>query len=268
AEGVVALDVAGDRVGTFELAYRGQIEDVAATDDSIALATAEDVLLGNRTGFERTGFGPAVAVGGDPLLAVDPDGAVHSRAEGWRKIGAIDDRIATVNGDLLASSEGVYRRREDTIEYVGLDRVRDVSTEAVPLAATAEGVFRLGAGWMAELEGDARVVAATQGTPGDEPIRAHAVTETGLFEFAPEGEKFSEGEWVRSRGDGGQSIVDIAYVQSTDGVEHIESPTGGASVLAVTSDGVFLADSGDGFRRRSLGVSDVVGLAVGGEENA
>ncbi|MFB6267708.1 MAG: hypothetical protein ABEI31_08620 [Halodesulfurarchaeum sp.] len=277
AEGVVALDVAGDRVGTFELAYRGAVEDVAATDESIAVATPEDVLLGDRNGFERTGFGPAVAVGGDPLLAVDTDGRVHTRAEGWTRIGSIDGRIAAVDGDLLASSEGVYRRREDAIEYVGLDRVRDVSTEAVPLAATAEGVFRLGAGWMAELEGDARVVAATEGMAGEGPVRAHAVTEAGLFEFASAGDGFSEGNWVERQVDAARSIVDIDYFESADSVDRSqssagndrsESTDGGTSVVAVTSDGVFLVDAGNGFRRRSLGVSDVVGLAVGGEENA
>ncbi|MFB6219706.1 MAG: hypothetical protein ABEH77_11145, partial [Halobacteriaceae archaeon] len=162
--GVLEVGVVGDTVGEFGVAHRCTARDVAA-GGTVAVATDEDVLLGS--GFEPTGFGPAVAVTTDPLVAAGPDGRIARREDGgWVTLGTVGEARA-IDGELLAAADGVYRVG-DGLDRAGLDDARDVAA-AGPFAATAAGVFRLGNGWLAELDADERVVAAGGG-------RAHAAT--------------------------------------------------------------------------------------------
>ena len=98
--GVVGISLSGDIVGEFGIEHRCDARDVAARGDAVAVATDEDVLVGE---FEPTDHGPAVAVSvtGDGVLAAAPHGtvsvlgagasadAVHYGAEASQAAGAI-----------------------------------------------------------------------------------------------------------------------------------------------------------------------------------
>jgi hypothetical protein len=227
--GLVSASVSGDLVGEFGIERRGPVRDVAA-DARVAVAAEEDVLVGD----EATGFGPAVAVGvdGGTVFAASEDGRV-GRFDGttWTDVGAVADP-RRFDGDLLAA-DGVYRV-EDDCTYSGLDAVADVAA-AVPLAATADGVFRLGNGWMDEREGDFSVVAS-------DGIRSHGICDGRLFA------RPAPGEWVELDVPTDDRPVDVAYTPD--------------AVVAVTESGTLLAAADDGWRTRELGVRGVRSLAV------
>ncbi|MFC7008976.1 HVO_0234 family beta-propeller protein [Halalkalicoccus salilacus] len=159
--GVVRVSVAADRIGTFGLERRCVARDLAVIDGTLAVATDEDVLFGD----EPTGFGPALAVGGtDAPIAADSEGRI-ARYDGdeWTDLGTAED-VRAIDGDLIATPNGVHRAGP-TLQHVGLDGVNDVSTPGVPLAATAERLYRLGNGWMEELEGAFELVATDRRSP-------------------------------------------------------------------------------------------------------
>ncbi|WP_327050522.1 HVO_0234 family beta-propeller protein [Halomicrococcus gelatinilyticus] len=238
--GVATVAVSDDIVGEFGITHRCTALDVATRrggDDAaarLAVATDEDVL---DDAFEPLDFGPAVAVGfdGDDLLAASPDGTLARRpagSEDWRELGSVGE-VRAIDGDLVATDEGVDRALDDGVQHAGLDDVRDVAAAETPLAATADGVYRLGNGWMQEYEGDVRVVAAD----GD---RVHAATPGGLFAR-------HDGEWEAESLPAGSAVVDVAY---------------GDGTYAVTADGTLLVTVGDGWRHRSIGLRDVAAIAV------
>lgn len=235
--GVVVASLSTDRIGEFRLDHRGVARDVAAVGDRRAVATDEDVLAG---GYEPTGFGPAVAVGfdGDHLLAAGPDGRVARLDDGWTTLGRVETPRA-VHGGMVAAADGVWMVDGDDLRNVGLDAVRDVHGRGMPLAATDDGLYRLGNGWMDELAGAFGVVSADAADD-----RAHAVGADGTFT------REGVGEWtpVDTPGD----PVDVGYTE--------------AATVAVTEAGTLLADAGtgDGWRRRELGVDGVAALAVRG----
>jgi hypothetical protein len=234
--GVAAVSVSGDIVGEFALAHRCAARDISGSDGRLAVATDEDVLVGDGETFDSTGFGPAVAVGfdGDTLLAGDPEGGVHRLADGdWHSVGSVEGRVRAIDGDLVAAESGVYRVGND-LRHVGLDDARDVAVDGF-LAATGRGLYRLGNGWLDELDGDVRVVAS-------DGERAHAATPDALYERR-------DGDWTRVETPVEEPVVGVAY---------------GDAVYAVTDSGTFFADAGDGWRTRSLGLSGVRGLVVGG----
>ncbi|MDS0476261.1 hypothetical protein [Natrinema sp. 1APR25-10V2] len=266
AIGVVRVRVAGATVGEFGLCERCTARGVAATRSSVAVATDEDVRefaledetddtadeapvdAGDET-FTETGFGPAVAVGyndGD-LLAAGQDGRVARRAVGtdeWTTL--VDDlgaAVRAIDGDLVGTEDGVYRVHDDGLDHAGLTDVRDISAAGVPLAATADGLYKLGNGWMEVLEGDFETVAADPRSEPGRLLRAHAVSESGLYECA------ADDEWqaLENSSDPGERVVDFGY---------------GDAVYAVTADGTFLSASDGDWRTRTLGVTDVAGLAI------
>ncbi|OIB55358.1 HVO_0234 family beta-propeller protein [Natrialba sp. SSL1] len=263
-----------------------------------------------------TGFGPATAVGvtGSTILAAGPDGTVRflqdergdDGQDGWRDSdwqelefgpsngSGRDDRrtptsIRAIDGDLLATDAGVYRLREAdrawVLEHAGLTDVVDVSAAAVPLAATADGLYRLGNGWMEVLEGAFETVTADpQAEPG-RLSRAHAVTTTGAATAAGTAETAAEARGAETTEtdlyafeDGGweqvsvervnENIVDIGYGPRATSEQ--EATTGLESVYAVTESGTVLvsttepgeATAPDRWRQRSVGVTGVTGLAV------
>jgi len=241
--GVATVAVSDDIVGEFGITHRCTARDVAtrrpetSADDAaprLAVATDDDVL---DDAFEPLDFGPGAAVGfdGDDLLAASPDGTLARRAAGsedWRELGSVGE-VRAIDGDLVATDEGVYRALDDDVQHAGLDDVRDVAAAETPLAATADGIYRLGNGWMREFEGDVRVVASD----GD---RAHAATPESLFAH-------SDGEWTAESLPAGSAVVDVAY---------------GDGTYVVTADGTLLVTVGDGWRHRSIGLPDVAAIAV------
>ncbi|WP_306054545.1 HVO_0234 family beta-propeller protein [Natronococcus wangiae] len=250
--GVVRVRVAGDSVGEFGLCERCDARDVVAAGETIAVATDEDVRVLDSGGdaiddptFVETGFGPAVAVGtdGSQPLAAGSDGRIARREDdSW--VTLEDDlgaSVRAVDGDLVGTDRGVYRVHEGGLDHAGLTDVRDVSAAGVPLAATDDGLYKLGNGWMSVLEGSFDVVAADPRSDPGRLVRAHAVSGDSVREYAAE-----DGEW-RALEHPADPVVDVGY---------------GDAVYAVAEDGTFAAATDGEWRSQVLGVDGVTGLAV------
>ncbi|WP_415379460.1 hypothetical protein [Halosimplex sp. TS25] len=243
-QGVATVRISGDQVGRFGLASRCRARDVATTGGAVLVATDEDVLVGPEP-FESLGFGPAVAVAADAdgtVFAAGEDGRVSRYGDGeWAALGAVEE-VRALSGRFVAAADGVFRIDGDELASVGLDDARDVANaDGAPLAATGDGLYRLGNGWLRESEGPFTAVAAGDG-------KSHAATTDALY--AREGDAW---ETVDLPVDG--PVVDVAY---------------GECVYAVTEAGTVLveaepeqtADGTGGWRSRSLGLPDVAALAV------
>ncbi len=244
-QGVAAVSVSDDRVGEYGIDHACTALDIAAADGQLAAATPTDVLVKDGESYDQLGFGPAVAVGfdGDALVAVGPDWSVARTTEAgeWESVGAVDSPVRAVDGDLVAAEDGVYRVRDGGIDHVGLDDARDVSTPGTPLAGTGDGLYRLGAGWMSQVDGEFRLVAAARDASPGELGRAHAVTRDHLYAHA-------DGEWT---------VVDVPADDPVAGVGY-----GPDATYAIATDGTFLADAGDGWRTQPLGLTEIGGVAV------
>lgn len=242
--GVATVDVSDDQVGRFGLAHRLEVRGVAG-HGRLAVATDEDVHVGDAERVTATGFGPAVAVGDDgaALVAADAAGRVARAVPGhdpaatvWTDLGRVEPPVRAVEGDLVAAADGVYRAGEG-LRSLGLDGAADVAA-AGSLAATADGVFRHDGDWHRELSGAATLVA------GDED-RAHAVLD-GVLRAR------RDGEWVDADCPA-DAVAAVAY---------------GPATYAATAEGTFLVDpatakdGATGWRSRALGLGGVVGLAV------
>lgn len=247
--GIVRVAVAGELVGEFSLIRRTDARDVVADGGSITVATAEDVLIAEEAdlsadggdAFVETGFGPSVAVGVDDegLLAAGEAGRVARRRDDeWHDLESGLAGIRAIDGDLLATADGVYRVRDGGLDLAGLEDVRDVSAPGFPLAATGSGLYALGNGWMRAREEATDVVAADPASEAGRLARAHAVADGTVFEY-------DGGDW-RDR-DRSRRIVDFGY---------------GETVYAVTADGEFLSRTADDWRSRHLGIVGVGGLAL------
>ena len=235
--GLARVEVSDDIVGEFALERGGPATDVAAADGRLAVATPEAVLVSDGERFTETGFGPAQAVGFHDGLVATGDGRIARLEDDegvedgeWTTLGRLDD-VRAVDGDMVAAASGVHRL-DGT--HVGLDDANDVSTAADPLAATADGLYYLANGWMTAREGAFETVA------GDADGTAHAATAEALYERA-------DGEWRAVDLPVGGAVADVAY---------------GDATYVVTRDGTFLANAGDGWRHRSLGLPDVSAVAV------
>lgn len=294
--GVAVARVSGDTVGEFSLVERTTARDVAATALGVAAATTEGVLVGDADGFTDAGFGPAVAVGsydGGVLAAADDGRVAHYDGEQWTAVGAVDGEVRALDADLVAAADGVYRVTDDALAPVGLDDVRDVAAAGVPLAATPDGLYRLGAGWMRTLDGAFDVAASDPVTADAGGLgRAHAATPDALYEHAGDSERDgAEGDSGEEEGTAHDDTE--ADDAGTDGVEHeadgregeensgdwrrrdlpVDSPVADVAyaadaVVVLTAAGALAVDAGDGFRHRSLGLRDAASLAVVAEGNA
>lgn len=251
--GVAVARVSQDKIGEFSLAERCTARDVAATARGVAAATDEDVLVGDDDGFEATGFGPAVAVTGydGDVLAAGEDGRLARYDGSWEPLGTVAD-VRALDAGLVAAADGVHRLTDDGLSAVGLDDAKDVAAAGVPLAATPDGLYRLGAGWMAAIEGSFEVATSDPVTAdAGELGRAHAATGDSLYEHAPGDDADA---WRARELPIEDAVVDVAY--ATD------------AVIVLTADGALAADAGDGFRHRSLGLRAASALAVVAEGNA
>ncbi|UTF54441.1 HVO_0234 family beta-propeller protein [Natronosalvus rutilus] len=273
--GVVRVLISGDAVGEFSLLERCTAHDLAAGVGWLAVATDEDVLVSDLSSeseehaFVRTDFGPAVAVGirDGTLLAADAAGRAGTlgletlAADDWHDLAFPDAKapeqptVRAADGDLLATDAGVYRRSGTRLVHAGLSAVRDVSAAGVPLAATADGLYRLGNGWMRDLEGPFDRVAADPLSDPGSLGRAHALGDA-VYEHGTGGadpETASENGWRRLEALD-TDLVDVAY---------------GDGIYAVTEDGtVLVADPGRGpgtesrWRPHPIGVRGVAAMVV------
>jgi len=244
--GVTRVETAGGQVGRFSLEHRCSARDIAGASGEIAVATDDSVLISTDDGFARTGFGPATAVGydADGLLAAGDGRVARYTADNWRDLGAVAD-VRAIDGDLLAAANGVYGLPD--CAYLGLHDAADV---APGFAVTASGLYARGGSaatvdtgeqWTELRPGDHAVVASDDG-------RAHAADGDSLVELV-------DGKWRPCELPVRERVVDVTY---------------GADTYAITEAGTFLVDTADdatadgrgGWRSRSLGVPEVVGVAV------
>ncbi|MHB9287497.1 hypothetical protein ACKVMT_10735 [Halobacteriales archaeon Cl-PHB] len=239
--GLTRVTVSGDQVGRFSLERRDAIRDVAGADGRLLVATGSDVLVGTSEGFEPTAFGPADAVGIDEgaPIAAGPDGTVACLVGNeWESLGELPE-VRAIDGPYVAATDGLARVVGDNLEHLGLDDVNDVAA-AGPYAATADGLFAGSDGWVVDLQGPFRVVAADAG-------RAHAVGDAHWVR--------RDGEWVTTTVPTTDPVVDLAFGESTYGV----TETG---TFLIEADPTVTADGAGGWRSRALGVGTVTGLAV------
>ncbi|WP_181687064.1 HVO_0234 family beta-propeller protein [Halorhabdus salina] len=252
--GVTLVAISDDRVGRFRLLRGGRVHSVAADETCVVIATDEGIYRathGEET-FEDLGFGPAVAVGldgeptatgpdGDPIAAGSDGNLARYDGEGWQSIGQVTD-VSAIDGEWVAAPDGAYRLTGSSVERTGLTNVRDVAAGDVPLAGTDDGLYAYGDGsWTREQEGAFSALAS-------DGQRSHAVGETGLFERGDDA-------WQRRSLPVDEPIVDVGYAQGP---------------IAVTDFGTILVDppaakdGAEGWRSRSLGLTDVTSLAVAG----
>jgi hypothetical protein len=238
--GVVRVAVSDDIVGEFGIDHACVAADLAAGEDGFAVATDEDVLVGD---YEPTGHGPATAVGvetasdGTRVVAAAPDGTVArlpADATDWLELGAVTGPRAA-DGALLATDDGVVRATEDGLEPVGLDGVRDVVARPVPYAATENGLYRLGNGWQRLRDGAFTAVATGASDEAVVAADSEAVYSRGVWADGGTG-----AEWTRHDQPG---VVAVTVADDT--------------VAGVTDDGTVRVTVGDGWRSRALGVTGV-----------
>lgn len=259
-QGLVVARLSDDTVGEFSLARRCLATDVAVgPDGTLALATDESVLVApdaDPDRLQQTEFGPATAVSvvegpERAVVAVEPAGEIArlpipdggfdpaspATAADWAGLGSVADARA-VDGGLVAAADGVHRITASGLDDAGLDDARDVAARGAPLAATTDGLYELGNGWMLAREGAHETVA----TDGE---RAHAVAAAGAV-FARDS---GGGEWTLLDLPTEAVIVDVDY---TDG-----------GAVAATESGSLLATGGDRWRSRAIGVTGVQSIATG-----
>lgn len=258
AQGLVVARLSDDSVGEFSLARRCTARDLAiGPDDTLVLATDEATLVAPDADPERlqnTGFGPATAVSvvDDPraVVAADDAGRVARLPlsddafetdavgdEDWTDLGTVE-AVRAADGRLVAAADGVRRVTDSGLDDAGLDDARDVAARGAPLAATGDGLYELGNGWMIAREGPFETVA----TDGE---RAHAVADDGKTL----GRQAGGGEWTDLDLPTADRIVDVTYTPD--------------AVVAATDSGSLLANAGDGWRSRAIGVTGVGAAAAG-----
>jgi hypothetical protein len=188
----------------------------------------------------------AVDITPEGLIVADGDGVVYSgehagavtEPPAWQRLGTTDG-VRAIDAGLLAAADGVCRIDDDGLTNTGLTDVRAVTGVGQPLAATADGLFRLGNGWQSIADGAFRAVAA------DGHGHAHAVGEAGLLVRAAE-----DGAWTTTTPPVEAPIVNLAADRGI--------------VVGVTDDGTLCVTAGDGWRHQRLGLPGARGVAIGG----
>jgi len=247
--GVTRVETAGGQIGRFSLSHRCAARDIAGANGEIAVATDASVLISTADGFAPTGFGPATAVGYDSegLVAAGERRVARYADDEWWEIGEVDD-VRAIDDDLVAAADGVYGL--PGCAYLGLYDAADVTG---PFAATADGLYKRDSqeGTVGPRENWAVVRSGAHSVVASDGDRVHTADADTLYELADRG----DANWqpcdlpVRER------VVDVTY---------------GDETYAITEDGTFLVDSEadatadgrGGWRGRSLGLPEVVGVAV------
>jgi len=251
--GVTRVETAGGQIGRFSLAHRCAARDVAGANGEIAVATEDSVLISTDDGFAETGFGPATAVGYDDAgLVAAGEGRVARYDDGeWWGVGAVDE-VRALSADLVAAADGVYGL--PGCAYLGLHDAADV---AGPFAATADGLYKRDAqeGTVGARENWLPVRSGSHGVVASDGVRVHASDSDGLYELTDRDGASPDPHWQACELPVRERVVDVTYDEDT---------------YAITEDGTFLVDTADdatadgrgGWRARSLGVPEVVGIAV------
>ncbi|ESS10215.1 MAG: hypothetical protein A07HN63_00010 [uncultured archaeon A07HN63] len=259
--GLVVVTVSAEQIGTFGLTYRGSVTAVAADAEHVLLGTDEGLRYSRLDTADRAssppeftfstvgdgdigritavGFGPT-----GPLVADDAGGvfSVDLDSEQHEQVGETAD-VRAIDGGLIATADGVSRFDDGALTHVGLDAASDVTGHGVPLAATDDGLFRLGNGWLSVADGP------FDGVAGDGHGHASAVGPEGLRTQAE-----TDGEWDREELPVDEAVADLAY--------------GSGLRAAVTEAGTLCITAGDGWRHQRLGLPGVSGVAVAGSESA
>lgn len=244
--GVASVSVSGGIVGEFGLDEQCVAQDVAAGGGLVAVATDEDVLVSDGEGYVETGFGPASAVGfhEEALVAASEAESelgrlLEPRASPteWLMVADVDAPVRAIDGPFVAAADGLYRVTADSVTDVGLTDVRDVVAAGTPRAATGDGLYRLGNGWQREREGAFDAVA-DDGTGHALALDADGVVLERTTADDP-------GVW--SSVTLPENPVDVAV---------------GETGYAVSADGVVMADDGEGWRSRAVGLGEVASMTV------
>ena len=289
---------------------------VAVVDDDPEFVPVDDTSEPGGVGADADTDPPAVAVGvhGDAFLVGRADGRIdrvtvaEPASDGSPpiattvRIGEVPDPRA-IDGPLVAAADGVHRVADadggggdPALVPVGLDDARDVAGAGVPLAATGDGLYWLGNGWMAAREAAATAVAGDGGGHAMAVVAGELLVRNGTVGEGPEGtppggagsgstaddkgrsgstaddkgrsgitpdEKEESGSTIRS-GESVQRWDSDAWVTSTLPVDERPVALGygpGISVV-VTEAGTLCVDAGDGWRHQVVGVRDVGGVAL------
>lgn len=264
--GLVRVALSADKIGAFTLVGETQpIADVTVYQpqpdrDFLAVATADGLRVGPAgdppTPTAVTPGTPVAVAGGDDALCVASTD--HTL---WRVAADADGRpseatrvgqtaaVRAIDPPLVATEDGVVRfemggpEGSHSVTSVGLDDVRDVAAgDSLPLAATATGVYWLGNGWMAALEGVATAIAA------DGEGHAMAVVDDELLVRDADATEWDAHAWTRQ-------TLPVTGVPAVVGY-------GPGCALTCTADGTLCVDAGDGWRHQALGVRGVSGLSV------
>lgn len=234
--GIAYVDVAEERIGEFGVLHRCSARDITRTDTGFAIATDDDVLIATDSRFEPTGFAPAVAVSwyDDHVIAADEAGRIATYDTAWSTIGRLSTTITAIDGEFIATTDGVYRLSND-LAHVGLSAVQDVSAGPIPLAGTRHGLYELGNGWIRAIEGDFRFVSTGDTTPSR---RAFAATPSACYE---RGEQWTP--------------LDLPVTDVVVDATYTESP------FLITTEGTLLVERADQWQSTPLGLPDVTGIA-------
>jgi hypothetical protein len=234
--GVTRVETAGGQIGRFSLLKRCTARDIAGSNGEIAVATDEDVLLSTGDGFAHSDFGPATAVGyDDDGLIVAGNGRIARYDGGWDTVGSVPD-VTAINGGLIGADNGVYELPD--CRRIGLAEVTDVASG---YAATTSGLYRHEKDNWVECRRGHHTAVAHNGS------RVHAAGDAFV--------ELNDGQWTQCGIPVGERVVDVTRGDGTYAV------TDGGTVLVETTD-ERTADGRGGWRHRSLGVPDVVGIAV------
>ena len=260
--GVAAVTVSADQIGAFGLATQASATAIAATADRLVVGTPEGLLAADIDAASRTAdvSDPAFdSIGEDTIDAVaavdielqgilvaDTDGVVFRGEQtdltgeppSWERFGAIGT-VHDIDAGLLAADDGVSRIDDGGLTNTGLSDVRAVTGVGQPLAATDDGLFRLGNGWQSVADGAFRAVAA------DGHGHAHAVGDAGLLVRSAD-----DGAWTTTTPPVEGPIVDLAADRGI--------------VVGITDDGTLCVTAGDGWRHQRLGLPGARGVAIGG----
>ena len=260
--GVAAVTVSAEQIGAFGLAIKASATAVAATADRLVVGTDDGLLAADIDAASRSSDVPdptfesiggdaidavaAVDIAPDGLLVADTDGVVFrgtttepaGGSPTWERLGATGG-VRDIDAGVIAAADGVYRIDPDGLTNTGLSDVGAVTGVGQPLAATDEGLFRLGNGWQSVADGGFRAVAA------DGHGHAHAVGEAGLLVRSAD-----DGEWTTTAPPIEEPIVDLAADRGI--------------VVGITDDGTLCVTAGDGWRHQRLGLPGAREVAIGG----
>lgn len=242
--GVVRAALADDRVGHVGIVERCTAVSVAASAERVLAGTVRGVLADGGDGFDRLGEvfeTAAVGLADDGrALAAGEDGHVLVwDGTHWGTVGEVASP-QRFDGELLAAGGGVYRVA-DGLDALGLADAHDVAAGEEPLAATEDGIYRLGVdGWHREHDRPAATVVTGGG-------HAHAIDDRGVLARV-------DGDWTRL--DVPELPVDLGYCDGPCGVT-----AGGTLLVRASASGGTDGTDAD-WRSHPFGLRGVVELAV------